>query len=86
MLLKFIQHQQEKPLECQQKIQTLLKQIGLKGEPEIRTLTPHEIDVTTAAMTAHLHLRGKTREVGEKEEGYIVIPKRNDWRRLNERT
>ncbi|MDH5447519.1 MAG: DUF429 domain-containing protein [Candidatus Bathyarchaeota archaeon] len=70
------------PTKDWQKIQTLLKQIGLKGNLEIRTLTPHEIDATTAAMTAYLHLRGKTREIGDKEEGYIVIPKRNDWRRL----
>jgi predicted nuclease with RNAse H fold len=74
------------PTKDWEKIQTLLKQIGLKGDLEIRALTPHEIDATTAAMTAHLYLRGKTREIGDKEEGYIVVPKRNDWRRLNERT
>lgn len=65
-----------------QKIQTLLKQIDLKGDLKIHTLTPHEIDATTAALAAHLHLPGKTREIGDKEEGHTVIPKRNDWRRL----
>lgn len=70
------------PTKDWRKIQASLKQIGLKGDLEIRVLTPHEIDATTATMTAYLHLRGKTKKIGGKEEGYIVIPKRNDWRRL----
>lgn len=75
------------PTKDWQKIQTLLKQIDLKGDLEIRTLTPHEIDASTAALTAYLHLQGKTRGMGNKEEGYIVIPKRNNWRQLkNEST
>lgn len=70
------------PTKEWRKIQTFLMQIGLKGDLEIRTLTPHEIDAITATLTAYLHLQEKTREVGNKQEGYIVIPKRNDWRQL----
>jgi hypothetical protein len=70
------------PTKDWRKIQTVLKQIGLKGDIETRSLTPHEIDAVTAALTAHLHLHGKTMEVGNEMEGYIVIPKRGDWRQL----
>jgi hypothetical protein len=63
-------------------IQTFLKQIDLKGDVETRTLTPHEIDAITATLTAYLHLRRKTREIGDKKEGYIVIPQRNVWRQI----
>jgi hypothetical protein len=34
----------------------------------------HEIDAILAAVTAQLHLHGKTEMVGKKEEGIIVIP------------
>ncbi|MFQ6067924.1 MAG: DUF429 domain-containing protein [Candidatus Bathyarchaeia archaeon] len=70
------------PTKNWQKVQTFLKQIGLKGDLEIRTLTPHEIDAITAALTAYLHLRGKTREVGDRKEGSIVIPIRNSWKAI----
>lgn len=70
------------PTKDWRKIQTVLKQIGLEGDIETRRLTPHEIDAITAALTAYLHLHGKTRKVGNEREGYIVIPKRGDWRQL----
>ena len=56
--------------------------MGYKGDIEKRILTPHEIDAVTAALTAHLYIKGKTKLVGEPKEGYIVIPLKNDWERL----
>lgn len=70
------------PLKDWGKIQTILKSMGLKGDVQMRTLTPHEIDAVTAALTAHLHIKGQTEEVGDEEEGFIVVPKRQDWRKL----
>ncbi|MEM2099466.1 MAG: DUF429 domain-containing protein [Candidatus Bathyarchaeia archaeon] len=64
------------------KIQTILKGIGLKGEIQMRVLTPHEIDAVTAALTAYLHIKGQTEEIGDEEEGFIIVPKRRDWRKL----
>jgi len=75
------------PTKDWQKIQTILKQIGLKGDVEKRTLTLHEIDAVTAALTAYLCLQERTRSVGDGKEGYIVVPERENWRQLkNERT
>jgi len=45
-------------------------------------LTPHEIDAITAALTGYLHKKRKTELVGEPREGYIVVPKKRDWRAL----
>jgi len=73
----------EMPTKDWRKIQTLLTAIGLKGNHQTRTLTPHEIDALTAALTGILHLQGKTQRVGDKEEGFIVVPKRRGWRNLN---
>ena len=70
------------PLKDWGKIQTLLKDIGLKGDVETRHLTPHEIDAVTAALTAYLQIRNQTESVGDEEEGYIIIPKKMDWRTL----
>jgi len=64
------------------KIQTVFIRIGLEGDLKTRTLTNHEIDAVTAALTGHLHLKGKTELIGDKEEGYIVVPTEGDWRKL----
>lgn len=64
------------------KIQTALKSIGLKGDIQLRTLTPHEIDAITAALTAYLHIIGETENIGDEEEGFISVPKRQNWRKL----
>jgi len=64
------------------KIQRILTRIGLEGEHALRTLTPHEIDAITAALTAYLHIQGQTEAIGDEEEGYIIIPKKQDWRKL----
>lgn len=70
------------PAKDWKRIQKIFQQMGYKGDVEKRTLTPHEIDAVTAALTALLHIRGKTKLVGEQKEGYIVIPLKNDWKRL----
>jgi hypothetical protein len=70
------------PLKDWGKIQTLLKSIGLKGDLETRALTPHEIDAITAALTAYLHMQKQTESIGNEEEGYIIVPKKMDWRTL----
>jgi len=63
-------------------IQAILVQMGLKGDLRKRALTPHELDAATAALTAHLHLKGKTQLVGDTKEGYIVVPQKSSWMRL----
>jgi predicted nuclease with RNAse H fold len=63
-------------------IQENLRQMGLKGDLENRVLSHHEIDAVTAALTAYLHMKGKTSLVGEQKEGYIVVPVKSDWKRL----
>jgi hypothetical protein len=70
------------PLKDWGKIQTILAQIGLEGDLTVRTLTPHEIDAITAALTAYLHVQNQTEAIGDEQEGYIIIPKRQDWRAL----
>jgi predicted nuclease with RNAse H fold len=64
------------------KVQTVLMQIGLEGDLRVRTLTPHEIDAVIAALTAYLDVRNQTEALGDEEEGYIIVPKRQDWRTL----
>jgi len=70
------------PAKDWKEIQKILKSISLEGEFKVRTLTPHEIDAITAALTAHLHMQKQTEALGDKEEGYIIIPKKQDWRTL----
>ena len=70
------------PLKDWGKIQTLLKDIGLKGDIETRHLTPHEIDAVTAALTAYLQIQNQTESIGDEEEGYIIVPKKLNWRTL----
>jgi predicted RNase H-like nuclease len=45
-------------------------------------LAAHEIDAVTAALTATLHLKKQTEPIGDEEEGYIIVPKKLDWRTL----
>ena len=70
------------PSKDWRKIQTILKSIGLEGDLKVRTLTPHELDAITAALTAYLHIQDQTEALGDREEGYIIIPKKQDWRTL----
>ena len=70
------------PLKDWGKIQTILKTIGISGEIQTRPLASHEIDAATAALTAHLHIKNQTEAIGDEEEGFIIIPKKMDWRTL----
>jgi predicted nuclease with RNAse H fold len=70
------------PTKDWKKIQTIFLRIGLEGDLKTRVLTPHEIDAITAALTGHLYIQGKTELIGDKKEGYIVVPSESDWRKL----
>jgi hypothetical protein len=70
------------PSKDWRKIQAILRRMGLEGDLKVRTLTPHEIDAITSALTAYLHLQNQTEAIGDAEEGYIIVPKKQDWRTL----
>jgi predicted nuclease with RNAse H fold len=70
------------PLKDLRVIQETLKSMGLRGEIERRILTAHEIDAVTAALTAYLYTKNKTESIGDVKEGYIIIPKKCDWKAL----
>ena len=70
------------PLKEWKAIQKILKTLGLKGEIETQPLATHEIDAVTAALTAVLHLQGQTELIGNNEEGYIILPKKRNWKTL----
>jgi predicted nuclease with RNAse H fold len=70
------------PLKDWKAIQEILKTLGLKGELETRPLATHELDAVTAALTAILHMTKQTEQIGDEEEGYIIVPKRRNWRTL----
>jgi len=53
--------------------------MDLDGDTKTSTLTPHQIDAATAALTGYLHLKQKTELIGETIEGYIVVPTKSDW-------
>jgi len=58
------------------------KKTLLKGEIETRPLTTHEIDAVTTALTAVLHLQRQTELIGDDKEGYIILPKKRNWKTL----
>jgi len=64
------------------KIQTVLKQIGIEGALEAQLMTSHEIDAILAALTAYLHIKNLTEALGDEKEGYIIVPKKQEWRTL----
>ncbi|MEM2952951.1 MAG: DUF429 domain-containing protein [Candidatus Bathyarchaeia archaeon] len=70
------------PLKDWREIQKTLENIGLEGSLKVRALKPHEIDAATAALTAYLYIKGLTEALGDEEEGYIVVPKKQDWRNI----
>lgn len=71
------------PIKEWGKIQAIFEHMGLKGNWTKKSLTSHEVDAITATLTADLHLKEKTESIGEREEGYIIVPKKTDWRKLN---
>ncbi|MEM5827994.1 MAG: DUF429 domain-containing protein [Candidatus Aenigmatarchaeota archaeon] len=44
-------------------------------ENEIRNL--HELDAIVCALIAYMHFKGLTEELGDKNEGILVIPRKN---------
>ena len=60
-----------------EKIRYSLLKLGLKGDIKKDKLTIHELDAVVAALTAKLHLCGKTVKVGDEKEGCIIIPNLN---------
>ena len=67
------------PLKEWDQIQAIFTKMGLKGDIEMRALTQHEIDAVTAALTPYLLMHNEAVSIGDKEEGYIVVPKRRVW-------
>lgn len=68
------------PTKDWETIQAILKSMGLGGTLEERRLTSHELDAVTAALTGYFHMQGLTEAIGEEEEGYVIVPKKLDWR------
>ncbi|MGB9959307.1 MAG: DUF429 domain-containing protein [Candidatus Bathyarchaeales archaeon] len=70
------------PLKDWEEIQKTFESMGLEGNLKKQALKPHEIDAVTAALTAYLHMQGLTEILGDEEEGYIIIPKKQNWRNI----
>lgn len=70
------------PLKNWHQIQEIFIKMGLKGEWSKRPLVPHEIDAITAIITAWLHIKGKTKEMGGRKGGFIIVPISKHWRRI----
>lgn len=64
------------------KIKEAFQAIGLAGDFISKTLTLHETDAVLAALTAYLHLVGKTESIGDGV-GIIVVPKRVGWEEIH---
>jgi len=64
------------------KIQLILNSVGLGRDLKGRTQSSHELDAVIAALTARLYLQDRTESVGNETEGYIIVPKKQDWRTL----
>jgi len=58
------------PLKDWSKVQKVFLSMGLEGDIRTPTLSPHELDAVTAALT------------GNAKEGHIVIPIESDWRNI----
>lgn len=51
-----------------------MAELRKKGFHLEQSRSEHEIDAILGAVTGALHLRGKTEEIGEANEGTIIIP------------
>jgi len=63
-------------------IQQTFIEIGLKGELQTRSFASHELDAITAALTAKLYLEKQTEQIGDEQEGYRIVPKREHWSQI----
>lgn len=59
----------------EKELQKQMIKLELKGTLEKRMLSIDELDSILASLTMKLHLDGKTREIGNSDEGVIIIPK-----------
>jgi hypothetical protein len=64
------------------KIQLILNRLALGKDLKARIQSSHEIDAVIAALTARFYLQDRTESVGDKTGGYIIVPKKQDWRTL----
>lgn len=48
----------------------------------MHVLTPHGLYAVTAVITGRLHMKKQTSYIDDKQEGYIIVPLRIDWRKL----
>jgi predicted nuclease with RNAse H fold len=60
-----------KSLECLVKG---LQSFGIKGTYDRKGITHDEIDAITAALVGYFYLAGKYEQLGNEEEGYLIIP------------
>ncbi len=47
---------------------------GLRGHVERDDISTHELDAITCALVARDHLQGRSLELGDREEGFLVLP------------
>ncbi len=71
------------PLKNWSQIQKIFLEMGLRNELERRVLTSHEIDAITAAITAYLYVKGEIENIGDQEEGFIVVPISKHWKEIS---
>lgn len=55
-------------------MQKSLLNMEISGDIEKRMLTRDELDAIVSAITGYLHLKGKSKAVGDEEEGWIIVP------------
>jgi len=72
------------PLKDWHKIQKIFEEMGLSNQWKKRLFSPHELDAITAAITAHLHTKGKTESIGEPKEGFIIVPAPMHWKEIRQ--
>ncbi len=66
--------------ESKKKVDLLKKEFERLGLKFLREkISIHEIDALTAALVAYLHLLRRTVSYGDKEEGFIVMPKKREY-------
>lgn len=64
------------------RVQAILRSTGLGADLKVHVVKYHEIDAVIAALTAYLHMNNQAEALGDEGEGYIIIPKKQDWRAL----
>lgn len=68
------------PIKDWEEIQRIFVEMGIKVSE--KSLTSHQIDAATAALTALFHIKGEEEKIGENVEGYIIVPKKKLWREV----